>query len=147
MVKESLYGKYAHIDPIKALKEITPELAQRKVEGISRSCWDLVYHMDYWQNMVLRAYDGEESPAKANDEDSWPDPDYTPSEDDWTALVTGFENGLGRLSGMAEEDDLSCSSKAWPHSSLLRDMFIMISHNSYHLGQVVQLLRAHQRME
>jgi uncharacterized damage-inducible protein DinB len=147
MLKDAFYGKFSHIDPINALKEITPELARKKVEGIERSCWDLVYHMDYWQDMILRAYDGEESPAKANDKDSWPDQNHVMSDEEWTALVEGFERGLERLSGLAEQDDLSRSSKAWPHSSLLRDMFIMISHNSYHLGQVVQLLRAHQRTE
>ena len=147
MVKESLYGKYAHIDPVKALKEITPELARRKLKGISRSCWDLVFHMNYWQDMILRAYDGDESPAKANDADSWPNTTNRPSDHEWTALVEEFEKGLGRLSNMAEQDDLTQSSKAWPHSSLLRDLFIMIAHNSYHLGQVVQLLRAHQGME
>ena len=144
-LQAALYGRHAHIDPIKALKEITPEMARAKIEGFTRTCWDFLFHMTYWQDMVLRAYEGDEAPTKANDKDSWPD--HAPSDDEWTELVGKFERDLERLSQLAEHGDLELGSKAWPQSSLLRDLMLEVCHNSFHLGQIVQLLRAHQVLQ
>jgi uncharacterized damage-inducible protein DinB len=145
IVKAALYGKHAHINPVKVLREVTPEIARERIEGVSRTCWDLLFHIVYWQEMVLRAYQGDESPAKANDRDSWPD--HMPTDAEWNGLVQKFENDLEQLNEMAGQDDLKRRTTAWPHSALLNDLLIMIAHNSYHLGQIVQLIRTHQGMK
>jgi hypothetical protein len=143
-IKSILYGTHAHIDPRKVLHEITPKIARRKLTDNAHSCWQLLYHMNYWQDVVVRAYDGDESTKEANDQDSWPKPKQMKNDSDWTALVNRFEGGLEQLATIAEERDLMQTCATWPDAPLLYNLMVEVAHNSYHLGQMVLILRSCQ---
>lgn len=144
ILKASLYGKHAHIDLMKALREITPEIARRRLEGLRRSCWELLYHMRYWQDIIIRAYGGDNSANDANDRDSWPGSGQMVDDSEWSALVDAFESGLEHFTELAEKEDLMKACPVWPQNHLIKDILVEICHNSYHLGQIVQILRGLQ---
>lgn len=142
IVKSLLYGRHAHVDPRKVLEVVTPAIARKRVKEGQHSCWDLLYHMRYWQDVVIRAYQGDESVKDANDADSWPRPAQMKKDSDWTSLVTGFERGTEQLSTFAEKSDLMETCKVWPDAPLVHNLILEIAHNSYHLGQIVMTLKA-----
>lgn len=138
ILSDVLHGKYAHIDPIKALKGLTPDVARKKPSAGAQSIWELLFHMAYWQEIVSLAYSGNEDAAKkANDKDSWPTSDYMKKDDEWTSLVERFTTGLKELVRSSKEEDLEKTLQTWGDAPLYYNLLIEIAHNSYHLGQIV----------
>jgi uncharacterized damage-inducible protein DinB len=136
-----LYGRHAHVDPRKVLKVVTPSTARKRLREGTHSCWELLYHMKYWQDIVIRAYQGNESVKDANDADSWPRPTQMKTDSEWNSLVTEFERGTEQLSTFAERGDLMQTCKVWPDAPLIHNLVVEIAHNSYHLGQIVNILK------
>ena len=138
ILSDVLHGKYAHIDPIKALKGLTPDVARKKPAAGAQSIWELLFHMAYWQEIVLLAYSGnEEAARKANDKASWPTSDDMKRDDEWSHLVERFKTGLGKLVRSSKEDDLEKTLEIWGDAPLYYNLLVEIAHNSYHLGQIV----------
>ena len=137
-MSDVLHGKYAHIDPIRALKGLTPEVSRKKPSAGAQSIWELLFHMTYWQEIVSLAYAGnEEAAKKANDKDSWPTSDDMKNDNEWTLLVERFTTGLGELVRSSKEDDLEKTLTTWGDAPLYYNLLVEIAHNSYHLGQIV----------
>jgi uncharacterized damage-inducible protein DinB len=138
ILSDVLHGKYAHIDPIKALKGLTPNVARKKPSAGGQSIWELLFHMAYWQEIVLLAYSGNEAAAKkANDKDSWPTSEDMKKDDEWPSLVRKFTTGLEELVRSSKEDDLEKTLETWGDAPLYYNLLVEIAHNSYHLGQIV----------
>ena len=142
IIKGLLRGSHAHIDPLKVIDSLKPELARRRTGDDAKSCWELLYHMWYWQDAAIRAYSGDESVKKANDLDSWPKQDQMRNDSDWAELVESFKEGLEQLTVYSESDDLMKVCEVWPDAPLIQNLMIEIAHNSYHLGQIVSTLKS-----
>jgi hypothetical protein len=52
-LRELIYGKGAHVDPVACVEDIPAELAARTVAGYPHSIWQIVEHMNYWMRIGL----------------------------------------------------------------------------------------------
>lgn len=135
-LQSGLQGKYAHYQTDMLFDGLSWERAGEKPEGSPHSVWELLFHMNYWQEFILAELQ-EESPESPQDlSESWPDSPSPSHEKEYTDMVTRFLKGLGRSMQQASKDSLEegiGGRKRTPADLLM----VLINHNSYHGGQVV----------
>jgi uncharacterized damage-inducible protein DinB len=153
-LREVLYGKGAHVDPVACVEDVSEELAARTLAGYPHSIWQIVAHMNYWMDYDLGkiARDGRPYPEKAIE--SWPEnPD--PGDDahfmheQWQAVTRRFPDLLARVEFLAESNTSELARKVKKfgpgQTSLESTVHAMLwqiaAHNSYHAGQIALLRR------
>jgi uncharacterized damage-inducible protein DinB len=146
-LRELVYGKGAHVDPIACVEDLAPELATRTLPGYPHSIWQIVEHMNYWMDYELRRIAGEQLSYPDHAIESWlahPDP---ASEPQWHAARQRFGDLLGRFASLAESDAASMQKvvspdkPAAPPSTAGAILQQIVAHNSYHVGQIALLRR------
>jgi uncharacterized damage-inducible protein DinB len=142
-VVSSLGGRGAHMSFEQAVKGFPRELMGRRVPNLAHTAWQLVYHLwiAQWDILEFSRNPSHESPQ-------WP-AGYWPVEDG-PLPVSLWEETLGKftadLKAMADlvSDEKSDLLAPFPHGegqTLLREALLVIDHNSYHVGQLVDLRR------
>ena len=58
-MRELVYGKGAHVDPMACVEDITSATATRTVAGYPHSIWQIVEHMNYWMDYEFRQIAGD----------------------------------------------------------------------------------------
>lgn len=148
-LRELVYGKGAHVDPVACVEDISAELATRKVAGYPHSIWQIVEHMNYWMNFELRKIAGEvpNYPEKAME--SWPPHPEGASEAEWSVVRQRFVELLARLAALADADSATLDKvvsevdvmKNSRQNSVHATLWQITAHNSYHAGQIALLRR------
>jgi len=148
-LRELLYGKGAHLDPIACLEDITAAVAGRKLAGYPHSIWQIAGHMNYWMNYELKRIDGNPQLYPEHAIESWPAGDGPTNEKEWQDAVARFQALLEELAGLADSGP-EVLNRSVPGTHAAHDsqtysvhavLWQMAAHNSYHLGQVALLRR------
>jgi hypothetical protein len=152
-LRELVYGKGAHVDPVACVEDISAELAARTVAGYPHSIWQVVEHVNYWMDYDLGKIAGENRPYPDKAIGSWPvcpSPAAGGSADQqWKATTRRFADLLARLAKLAESDSATLERKVQnvgspqsPRESTVHAMLLQVAaHNSYHAGQIALLRR------
>ena len=153
-LRELVYGKGAHVDPVACVEDISAELAARTVAGYPHSVWQIVEHMNYWMDYDLAKIAGENRPYPDKAIESWPvhpspSADRRAADEAWQATTRRFTVLLARLARLAESDAADLARKVQnvgspksPRESTVHAMLWQIAaHNSYHAGQIALLRR------
>lgn len=141
-LKNSLNGKGIHIDPMKALENLTPEMAAQVPEKSQHSCWHILHHIVFWQDLMLEALRGEkEVKWPKNNEPSWPS-SISGNKKDWDKLVERFRVGLEEGYKMTEDIESQDDLPAWPKAPPFRALMVFGQHNAYHIGEIVATRQA-----
>ena len=148
-LRELVFGKRAHVDPLACVEDIPADLATRTVAGYPHSIWQLVEHMSYWMEYDLRTIAGEQPPYPEHAIASWPAHPERATEEAWQRVVQRFGQLRSRLAEMAESDAPSLERiveyDGPPHTRRQSTVHAMLwqiaAHNSYHVGQVALLRR------
>ncbi|MBZ5513220.1 MAG: DinB family protein [Acidobacteriia bacterium] len=148
-LRELVYGKGAHVDPVACVEDIPAELATRTVEGYPHSIWQIVEHMNFWMEYDLRKVAGENPPYPEKAIESWPAHPEPANEEQWQAATQRFSRLLTRLAALAESDSATlqrivsdAGSPQSPRQSTVHAMLWQVAaHNSYHAGQIALLRR------
>ena len=136
-LKFSLTGEHIHVNPLKAVANLTPEMAAKLPENSERSCWHILHHIVFWQDLMLEALrKKKEVPWPKNNEPSWAAKIST-KDSDWTALVDRFKSGLDEALKMTEDIESQEHLPAWPKVPAYQALMVFGQHNAYHLGQIV----------
>ncbi len=153
-LRELVYGKGAHADPLACIEDISAELAASTLASSPHSIWQIVEHMNYWMEFDLSKVAGEERAYPPRAIESWPkhsNPGAASSlvDDAWKATTRRFADLLTQLARLAESDgqDLErvvhhvgpahVSRESTVHAILWQ----ITAHNSYHIGQIALLRR------
>jgi uncharacterized damage-inducible protein DinB len=153
-LRELVYGKGAHVDPVACIDDISAEIATRTVEGYPHSIWQIVEHMDYWMEYDLGKIAGENRSYPERAIESWPvhlnsTNEGGTADEAWNATTQRFTELLASLERLAGSDAAEMarvvhdvgSAKA-PRKSTVQSMLWQITaHNSYHTGQIALLRR------
>ena len=139
----SLSGRGAHMGFDQAVKGFTQEQVGRRVSGLAHTAWQLVYHLWIAQSDILQfildpAYKSPKWP-----DGYWPAEDAPPSSGQWKETLAKFGSDLTAMAELVR-DPKSDLLSPFPHGqgqTLLREALLVIDHNSYHLGQIVDMRR------
>ena len=132
-------GLWAH-SLLDALEGLTAEQAAWKPEGQeTRSIWEIVNHVIFWKEVVLRFLDGEEAIQAGDD---WP-PVSEVSEEAWAKTVERLRKVHEDLIQRLRERELDLDRKVtlvegWT-APFGETLFGLIGHDSYHTGQILTL--------
>jgi uncharacterized damage-inducible protein DinB len=153
-LRELVYGKGAHVDPVACVEDISAELAARTVAGYPHSIWQIVEHMNYWMDYDLAEVAGENRPYPDKAIESWPTHPSPATEsgatdEQWQATTRRFTDLLARVARLAESDGAGLARKVQMlgpaqsrrESTVHAVLWQIAAHNSYHAGQIALLRR------
>lgn len=121
-----------------ALKNLTAEQAIWKAENLDNSIWEIVHHLNFYNEAYLKRFKGIDYvyPIQENDETF----SSAETEADWRAEIERFDAIMSEWRSLLEAADESkfdeavsaTNSSAW--SSLIAHIN---AHNAHHGGQIV----------
>jgi uncharacterized damage-inducible protein DinB len=146
-IRELVYGKGAHVDPMACVEDISAALASRTLAGYPHSIWQIVEHMSYWMEYEVRRVSGEGPRYPDHAIESWPAHPVPAGEPQWQAARQRFGDLLARLALLAESDaavfekSVPPDKPSGPTSTVGAVVKQITVHNSYHVGQIAMLRR------
>ncbi|MHA1983251.1 MAG: DinB family protein [Candidatus Hodarchaeales archaeon] len=142
VLKEGLYGDNTHIDTLKGLSELTDIQAKDKpIEG-SHSSYEILFHMIYWQDILIEGLSEGKYFKEKFANSNWPsDNDYENLT--WEDLLEHFTNGIKIAEEIISTIDLKKTIEKAGSDPALKPILVILQHNSFHLGQIVQVRKAH----
>lgn len=128
-------GGPANVSWERALEGLSAEQAAQKPEPLPHSVAEMVAHVQFWQNYLLRVIDGEDMPDIKHAAEGWPAPG------DWETLKAEFLRDSERFREHARDEAFVQTSdrKGRPYGVALTNF---AGHSVYHLGQVVSVRQA-----
>jgi hypothetical protein len=136
-----LSGRGAHIDLKNAVKDFPEELIGRRVENIPHTAWHLIYHMRIAQWDILEFSRNPEHLSPDYPHGYWPDEDSPENTKVWRNTISSFHKELEEMKALVGDPGINLFTP-FPHGSgqtLLREALVLADHNSYHIGQLVDL--------
>lgn len=146
-IRELVYGKGAHADPVACVEDIFAELATRTVAGYPHSIWQIVDHMSYWMEYEIHRIGGNGPHYPDHAIESWPAHPTSASEAQWQEAHERFGDLLAKLASLAESDAATFEKSvppdkpSAPPSTVGAIVKQIMAHNSYHVGQIAMLRR------
>jgi uncharacterized damage-inducible protein DinB len=146
-IRELVYGKGAHVNPVACVEDLSAELASRRAASYPHSIWQVVEHMSYWMNHEVHRIEGKPLPYPEHSIDSFPALPYPAGESQWQTTRSRFNDLLARLASYAEADDSFHRRSVPPDKpsgspttvgAVVKQITV---HNSYHVGQIAMLRR------
>jgi uncharacterized damage-inducible protein DinB len=138
---QALSGKGAHVQGPRALERLDWKLAGARPEAAPHSVFQIVNHMIFWQDWVIRWLDGDKPAVPKRASGGWPGKASPAGAGEWAKTVRRFVKGLDELRRRIRGIDLLSGPEG---RTRLETLHALASHNSHHLGQVV-LLRQLQK--
>ncbi len=131
----------AHIGIDTALEGFPVELAGRKVPGIDHTAWQLLEHMRIAQWDILEFVRNPQHVSPQYPSGYWPKEDGPQDPAQWGQTVDALQRDLQDLMEMVRNPEVDLHARI-PHGSgqtLIREALLAADHNSYHIGQMVDL--------
>ena len=136
-------GKGAHADSLACIEAVDFEMAGRPLGGTNQTIWKEIWHLNFWMEFELRSIEGPEVPPVEHAAKGWPATIEPPDAAAWERETGRFAELLGKFLAIAEDYAIAGRLVHPAKGESVRDVcWQMIAHNSYHLGQVVQIRRA-----
>ncbi|MHA1136319.1 MAG: DinB family protein [Candidatus Thorarchaeota archaeon] len=138
-IKSGLRGRHIHIDPLKAVEGLTAKTARIVPVKGKFSCWHYLYHIVFWQDLMLSALRNESVDWPKNNEASWPKDELLKNDEDWIVLIEKFEKGLAEADSLTANLNSIDDLPAWPKVPPFAAYLIFMQHNAYHIGQIIAI--------
>lgn len=141
---KGLKGGQAFVSYKKALEGIDPELRNIRPRGELHSIYEELEHMRLaQQDLLYYALEPDwESPEWP--EGYWPKPNQKISNEEWKKIVDGFFKDQKKAIEMVMDQKIDLLSII-PGSieyTYLREVMVIIEHNAYHLGKILDIRKA-----
>ncbi|AQQ52355.1 DinB family protein [Planococcus lenghuensis] len=134
-----LTGRASHVHTGKIAEGLDWRTAGKRPADLTYSVWEVLFHMIYWQDYLLAQLRGESPVRPERAAESWPAEPAPADEAAWNEAVTRFIEGLQTAVTEAEDDLYAIVHKEQMRMEILMSL---ITHNSYHAGQIVLIRRA-----
>jgi hypothetical protein len=113
-------------------------------EGLPHTGWQLLEHLRIAQWDILEFSRNAKHSSPTFPEGYWPKTSDPADEAAWDKSVASFEKNLQEMIRLVKDPKTDLYAKI-PHGegqTILREALVLADHNSYHLGQLVDLRRA-----
>jgi hypothetical protein len=143
-VVDLLKGGSAHVHFMDALDDFPPNKRGTFAQGLQHTGWQLLEHSRIAQWDILEFSRNPRHVSPGFPEGYWPKTPNPPSEAEWEKSVQAFQRDLHEMVELVHNRRTDLFAKI-PHGdgqTILRQALVLADHNSYHLGQMVDLRRA-----
>ncbi len=142
--KQLLYhlsGHGAHIDFAAAVDGFPFELAGKRVPNLDHTAWQLVFHLQIAQWDMLKFCTDPEHVSPEYPSGYWPKSDAPADQEQWKQTVASFQHDLKAMADLVKNpgNDLFTPFAHGSGQNLLQEVIQVIDHNSYHIGQLVDI--------
>lgn len=139
-----LKGGGAHVHFMDAVENFPVAKRGTYAQGLAHTGWQLLEHarIAQWDIVEFSRNAGHVSPDFP--EGYWPKTPAPQSEEEWNDSVAAFKRDLREMIRLIEnpKTDLYAAIAHGQGQTILREALVLADHNSYHLGQLVDLRRA-----
>jgi len=142
-IAETLDWAHASVGFDKALAGLAPELRARKAAGFPHSVWDLLEHMRIAQRDILDFCGKSGYVEKKWPDDYWPKTSAPQDDAAWNASIAAFKRDRAALQKIATNPKIDLASRVpqGTGQTYIRELMIIIDHNTHHLGQIIAVRR------
>lgn len=133
----------SHVGLSRAVDGFPASLAGRPADGFRHTAWELVEHLRLAAEDLV-AYCRDADYQKLGwPKGYWPESTEPPTEEDWHESVRKLLDATEAMAEIVEDRDLdlyaTVPSAEKSHHHVLRAAVILLDHNGYHAGQLVDL--------
>lgn len=136
---KSLSWHEAHVDWKKAVSNVPPNDQGTRAKGAPHSPWELLEHMRIatWDMLEFCRDPKHVSPDWPSG--YWPPTPAPRNSSAWEKSVKLLEKDLAAMRGIVTDPktDLLAQIPGGSGQTILREILLIVDHNSYHLGQLV----------
>ncbi|HEY2462270.1 MAG TPA: DinB family protein [Candidatus Acidoferrum sp.] len=139
-----LKGGEAHVHFMDALEGFPSVKRGTYAAGLPHTGWQLLEHARIAQWDILGFSSDPKHVSPGFPEGYWPKSPMPRNEGEWENSVQEFQNDLKKMVRLVEnpKTDLHAPIPHGTGQTILREVLVLADHNSYHLGQLVDLRRA-----
>ena len=139
-----LKGGGAHVQFMDAINGFPEAKRGTYVQGLPHTGWQLLEHARIAQWDILEFSRNASHVSPDFPEGYWPKTPGPPSDEAWEDSVASFRRDLRDMIRLVENPrtDLYARIAHGDGQTVLREALVLADHNSYHLGQLVDLRRA-----
>ena len=141
ILRELLYGVRSHVHVLHALEGLDPVLAGERVARSPHTIFQVLHHMIYWQEIALSRMRDESPPDPDSADEGWDFPEKPEDDSDWEAAVASFAESLRSVEALIADPQYDLDRTVGRDRTALGEVLMVQGHNSYHLGQIVELRR------
>jgi len=143
LLLEQLEGRNAHVEFGRAVANLTPEDAGETVEGVPHTIWDLIEHIRLAQEDIIDFSKNPDYEERDWPDDYWPEKSQPNSKKELEDTIQSVKDGIKEMADLIrdENNDLQTPFAHGSGQTLFREALLIVDHNSYHIGQIVQLRR------
>ena len=140
----SLKGGQAFIPIEQALKNINPSVRNVKTNEKLHTIWQELEHLRITQEDILQYMIKPDWVSPKWPDGYWPKPVNNINDEMWDGTYSRFFSDLKSVIELVQNPELKIL-EIIPHTknhSYLREITIIIEHNAYHLGKIVDIRKA-----
>ncbi|MGB3184131.1 MAG: DinB family protein [Cyclobacteriaceae bacterium] len=142
----ALEGTNAHLKPEIVMEGLTAEVAGKEVPGSPYTIWQLLRHLNFWQDRFTKYLLNEKVHPVAHSAVGWTCDKAPASETGLQMEIARFLKSLDKVKEMLDDPTKEFDEVSGGYSTAYDAVQSMASHCSYHLGQIMllrQLLSAY----
>ena len=140
ILEGALEGKQAHLDAQKALEGLKLDITGRKILNTPYTIWQLLKHMNHWQDKFLSRIQGMKVEGDASWVEGWEDKLNADSQQALDREVDKLLRSINLAKTIMREDGDMIQDRTY-YASKYDVIQSMASHLSYHLAEVILLRR------
>jgi uncharacterized damage-inducible protein DinB len=140
---EQLEGKNAHVDFNQAVQGLTYKQTGIKVERVPHTVWELIEHIRIGQEDILEFCKNPNYEEIDWPDDYWPESSEPVDKQELEQSIQAVRDGIEEMKEMVRdpENDLQKPFSHGNGQTLFREAMLIVDHNAYHIGQIVQIRR------
>ena len=133
-----LLEKNAHLNYEDVLSDFPVQHINSKIEGVEYTPWQLMEHIRITQRDIIEFIEDPDYVAPAWPKGYWPETTIG-TDALWRESINRFFKDLKHMERIIQDPnaDLYAAMPAGERYNLLREILIVIDHNSHHLGQLI----------
>lgn len=144
LLLEQLSGQNAHVDFDRAVEGLTFDELCIRSNNFPHSIWELTEHIRIAQQDIVDFCINSEYEQPPWPEGYWPESHKPRNMNQWEATLGRIRKDHQTMVNLVTDhnNDLLAPIPHGDGQTLFREAMLIVDHNAYHIGQIVQLRRA-----
>lgn len=134
----------AHVGARKSFEGLIPENRHKRIENFTHTIWEELEHLRIAQEDILRYMLIPDWKSPKWPEGYWPQKTDKLVSEEWEKSLNGFLSDLDEVQDFIANSAFNLTENI-PHTknqTYLREILLIIDHNAYHLGKIVEMRKA-----
>lgn len=143
-LSDFLDSNHAHVRFDQAMADFPFDFAGKIPAGMAHSAWQLLEHMRIAQLDIYQFSVSADHISPKWPEEYWPKNSLPPDKESWANSIKNFKSDLNKMKKLVTDPaiDLFAEIPQGTGQTILREALLVMDHNAYHLGQLIDLRRA-----